>query len=145
MGAWFLGLGRSPGGGHGNPLQYSYLENPMDRGPWRVIVHKVTKSWTRLKWLSTRAMEDRLNKTSCWKCIPYPNKEIEKKFQRKPTRLSKEPRGSNMGNHSVQFSSVAQSCQTLCNHMNRSMPGLPVHYIVLNLKPRTRSNYLKIR
>ena len=33
------GLGRSPGGGHGNPLQYSCLENPMDRGPWRATVH----------------------------------------------------------------------------------------------------------
>ena len=35
---------RSPGGGHGNPLQYSCLENPMDRGAWRAIVHRVTKS-----------------------------------------------------------------------------------------------------
>ena len=34
--------GRSPGGGHGNPLQYSYLENPMDRGAWQSAVHKVT-------------------------------------------------------------------------------------------------------
>ena len=33
------GLGRSPGGGHGNPLQYSYLENPMDRGAWWAAVH----------------------------------------------------------------------------------------------------------
>ena len=33
------GLGRSPGGGHGNPLQYSSLENPMDRGAWRATVH----------------------------------------------------------------------------------------------------------
>ena len=32
------GSGRSPGGGHGNPLQYSYLENPMDRGTWKAIV-----------------------------------------------------------------------------------------------------------
>ena len=37
---------RSPGGGHGNPLQYSCLENPMDRGAWRAIVHRVTKSQT---------------------------------------------------------------------------------------------------
>ena len=37
----FLGLGRSPGGGHGNPLQYSWLENPMGRGAWRAIVHGV--------------------------------------------------------------------------------------------------------
>ena len=40
-----LGLGRSPGGGHGNPLQYSCLENPMDRGAWRATVHRVAKSW----------------------------------------------------------------------------------------------------
>ena len=42
------GLGRSPGGGHGNPLQYSCLENPMDRGAWQAAVHGVTKSQTRL-------------------------------------------------------------------------------------------------
>ena len=40
------GSGRSPAGGHGNPLQYSCLENPMDRG---AIVHGVTKSQTQLK------------------------------------------------------------------------------------------------
>ena len=43
------GSGRSPGGGHGNPLQYSCLENPMDREAWHAIVHRVTKSQTRLK------------------------------------------------------------------------------------------------
>ena len=40
------GLRRSPGGGPDNPLQYSCLENPMDRGAWRATVHGVTKSWT---------------------------------------------------------------------------------------------------
>ena len=40
------GLGRSPGEGNGNPLQYSCLENPMDRGAWRATVHRVEKSWT---------------------------------------------------------------------------------------------------
>ena len=39
-------LGRSPGGGSGNPIQYSCLENPLDRGVWKAIVHRVTKSWT---------------------------------------------------------------------------------------------------
>ena len=39
------GLGRFPEGGHGNPLQYSCLENPMDRGAWQITVHRVTKSW----------------------------------------------------------------------------------------------------
>ena len=38
------GSGRSPGGGNGNPLQYSCLENPMDRGAWQVTVHGVTKT-----------------------------------------------------------------------------------------------------
>ena len=47
------GSGRSPGGGNGNPLQYSCLENPMDRGAWRATVHGVTKSLTQLKQLST--------------------------------------------------------------------------------------------
>ena len=47
------GLGRSPGGGHGNPLQYSCLENPMDRGAWRAIAHGVAKTQTQLEWLST--------------------------------------------------------------------------------------------
>ena len=42
------GLGRCPGGGHGNPLQYSCLENPMDRGAWWATVHGVTKSRMRL-------------------------------------------------------------------------------------------------
>ena len=40
------GSGRSPGGGNGNPLQYSFLENPMDRGAWQATVHGVTKSQT---------------------------------------------------------------------------------------------------
>ena len=39
-------MGRSPGGGHGNPFQYSYLENPMDRGAWWTTVHGVRKSRT---------------------------------------------------------------------------------------------------
>ena len=40
------GMGRSPGGGHDNPLQYSCLENPMDRGGWGAMIHRVAKSWT---------------------------------------------------------------------------------------------------
>ena len=42
------GLGRSPGEGTGNPLQYSCLENPLDRGAWWATDHGVAKSWTRL-------------------------------------------------------------------------------------------------
>ena len=46
------GSGRSPGGGHSNPLQYSCLENPMDRGTWQATVHRFAKSGTQLKWLN---------------------------------------------------------------------------------------------
>ena len=55
------GLGRSPEEGNGNPLQYSCLENPMDRGAWLAIVHRVTKSRTQLKQLSTSHLNSGFN------------------------------------------------------------------------------------
>ena len=70
------GLGRSPGEGNGNPLQYSCLENPMDGGAWWATVHGVAKSRTRLS----------------------------------------------------DFAFVAQLCLTLCDPMDCSMPGLPLHH-----------------
>ena len=52
-------LGRSPGIGNGNPLQYSCLKNPMDRGAWWATLHRITKSWT---WLSLQSVaKDILN------------------------------------------------------------------------------------
>ena len=86
-----LGLRRYPGGGHGNPLQYSCLENAMDRGGWWATVHVVAKSRTRLS-----------NEAHCT-CY---------------FRLSSVS----------QFSRSVVSQLTLCDPMNRSMPGLPVHY-----------------
>ena len=50
-----LGLGRSSGGGHGNLLQYSYQENPIDRGAWWAMVYGVSKSQIQLKGLNTHA------------------------------------------------------------------------------------------
>ena len=47
------GLGRSPGGGQGSPLQYLCLENPIDRGVWWATVHGIAKSQTQLKQLSS--------------------------------------------------------------------------------------------
>ena len=44
------GLGRSPREGNGNPLQYSYLKNPMDKGAWWATIHGVSKSWTPLNY-----------------------------------------------------------------------------------------------
>ena len=57
------GSGRSPGEGNGNPLQYSCLGNPMDRGAWKAIVHRVQKSFTRLQRLSSSIYTD------TYKCV----------------------------------------------------------------------------
>ena len=48
------GSGRSSGEGNGNPLQYSWLENPMDRGAWQTTEHEVAKSGTRLSMYPLR-------------------------------------------------------------------------------------------
>ena len=49
---YIMGLGRSPGGGNDNPLRYSCLESPMDRGTWLATVYKVAKNQRWLKWLN---------------------------------------------------------------------------------------------
>ena len=49
------GWGKSPGGGHGNPLKYSFLENPMDRGAWQATVHGVATEWDTTERLSMHA------------------------------------------------------------------------------------------
>ena len=59
------GSGRSPGLGHNNPLQYSCLENPTDRGAWWAIVHRVAKSLTSLKQLSTHVKRNDTNELIC--------------------------------------------------------------------------------
>ena len=51
------GLGRSPAGGNGNPLQYSCLEKPMGSGVWRATAHRIARSWTQLKQLSTHNLK----------------------------------------------------------------------------------------
>ena len=51
------GLGRSPGEGHGNPLQYSCLENPKDRGTWQATIHRVAQSMTRLSMYECTLLE----------------------------------------------------------------------------------------
>ena len=70
----FPGLGRSPGEGNGNPLQYFCLENPMDGGAWQTIVHGVTKSQTPLSKhvnpYNTYILEKNLKKVDICICIP---------------------------------------------------------------------------
>ena len=52
---------RPPGGGHGNPLQYSCLENPRDGGAWQAAIYGVTQTLTRLKWLSSSSSSSSRN------------------------------------------------------------------------------------
>ena len=52
------GLGRSSGEGHGNALQYSCLENPMDKGDWQARVQRIAKSWTQLSDHASRTHAD---------------------------------------------------------------------------------------
>ena len=57
------------GGGHGNPVQYSCLENPKDRGVWQAGVHRVAQSWKQLKQLSTHAHDVLQNEQKHYKKI----------------------------------------------------------------------------
>ena len=107
-------LGRSHGEGKGYPLQYSGLKNSMD-----CIVHGVAKSQI---WLSD------LYSLYGWWSVHSEGLGLKKK--KKKTRL-KQPHVIPTflkERHSVQFSSVTQSCPTLCDPMNHSMPGLSVHH-----------------
>ena len=90
-----------PGGGHGNPFQYSCLKNPMDRRAWWAIVHRVTQSWTRLKRLSTA--QPFVTSYIMYVCVC--------------TRAC------------VCVRSL-QSCPTLCDPMDYSPPGSSVHGIL---------------
>ena len=75
--AWNPRLGRSPGEGHGNPLQYSCLGNPMDRGAWRATIHGVTKSQTQLKQCThcspTSSLSIGFPRQGYWSELPFPS------------------------------------------------------------------------
>ena len=95
------------GEGHGKPLQYSFLENPIDKGAWWAMVHRVAKSQTQLSNKHFNFF------TFCW--------------DENPDSLTAEFMHL-MTTSSDQIRSVAQSCPTLCDPMNRRTPGLPVHH-----------------
>ena len=132
------------GGEHGNPLHYSCLENPMDRGIWWATVHGVAKSQTQLKQLSTQTMQQILMLTQIQICLK------EKKVKQLHTLKGTNTFCSaihiicrivilfffllhiqNIQHQLFQFSSVTQSCPTLCNPMDCSMLGFPVHHQLL--------------
>ena len=75
---WIPGLERSSGGVQGNPFQYSCQEKPMDRGAWWATVHRVTKSRTRLKQLSTLTSFENDTTTQENKTLPFKKQKNEK-------------------------------------------------------------------
>ena len=84
------GLGRSPGEGYGNPLQYSCLENPTNTRGWWATVHSVAKSQTRLKQLSTHAHTLRL---PCPQMPEFPLPPVTLLFILRSPHLAREERG----------------------------------------------------
>ena len=103
------GSGRSPGGGHGNPLQYSCLENPMDLGAWWKTVRGVTKSQTQLSdWTELNVNNNQTSLTLQKYVIP----DLFLNTWEKVKML------------------VAQSCPTLCDPITYSLPGSSVHGIL---------------
>ena len=112
------GLRRSPGGGHANPLQYSCLGNPMDRGAWQAIVHGAEKSRTWLCLLSRRHRFDPWVSKILreWQPTPVFLPGESHRFSRwaSPWGCKESPGvGHDLG---TQFSSVTQSCPTLRPH-----------------------------
>ena len=134
------GLGRSPGGGHGNPLQYSCLENPMDGGAWWATVHRVPKSWTQLSDFTSLVVKNppanagNIRQAGSIPGLgrspggghgnPIQNSCLENPMDRGAWRATVYRVAKSQ---TVQFSSVAQSCPTLCDPMNLRTPGLPVN------------------
>ena len=118
------GSGRSPGEGNGNPLQYSCLENPMDRGAWWATLHGVTRSRTQLKRLSRHA------RCLLWRCGQRRCPILE------TTQMSfSKGRDKLTAVHACCHSTCVcakelQSCLTLCNPLDSSPPGSSVHGIL---------------
>ena len=106
--------GKSPGGGHGNPLQYSCLENPVDSGAWWVPVHEVIKNQTWLKQLSMHSQ--------------YHHRKKQRKKERKKKR--KKERRKERKKERKKENEVAQTCPTLCNPVDYSLPSSSVHEIL---------------
>ena len=127
-------LERSTGGGHGNPLQYSCLKNPVDRGAWQAVTHSVAKSQRQLKRLSTHAcqyLKTRMRRTSFLFGI-VTDSQVHFKGDLSHSIFTGRIMGLGWCPSSEletgQFSSFARSCLTLCEPMDCSTPDLPIHH-----------------
>ena len=150
------GSGRSPGGEHSNPLQYSCLENHMDRGVWWATVHSViksemTKAPTHARCFCAGHNLHRLTQQPCWSCIfvlsirlglyllpkcvwgayCVSNVGTSVAQQTKQIKISTSRNLHSSGTYSlVGVVQSLKSCPTLCNPMNCSPPGSSVHGIL---------------
>ena len=118
------GSGRSPGGGNGNPFEYSCLENPTKRGAWWSTVHGVTKGQT---WLSTHTCTTQLYLTHREYTILYSHYlghsgSLVSYLFRETTTLSHHPAAA--------AAKSLQLCPTLCNPIDGSPPGSPIPRIL---------------
>ena len=112
------GSGRSPGGGHDNPFQYSCLENPMDRGSWWATVHGVAKSWIQLSDLArmhARMTHQEIPTHRLAYCLA--TKKKNKWFLKTVKCLSA-------------HAQLVQSCLAFCDPMDCNPPGSSVHGIL---------------
>ena len=114
-GVWSLGREDPPGGGNGNPLQYSCLENPMNRGVWWALVHKVAQSWTLLKWLSTHGTH--INKSSLRSSVIF-------KSEKESWDLKKNFFISALLQVTVMFSGVLRSIRNILGNYPKSQKNL---------------------
>ena len=101
------GLGRSPGGGHGNPLQYSCQQNPTGRGAWRATIHRVVKSDTSSPWTHTERRYHAYLHGLRAQC------ESERNSSTPPWGV-------------LHACMLTQSCPTLCDPVDYSPPGSSV-------------------
>ena len=111
------GSGRSSGGGHGNPLQYSCLEHPMDREAWWAIVHRVTKSLAQLKWLSTYTWMYDICRGVCVCVYVYVKNDHDNQL-------------CFISLYTLVCALVTQSCLILCEPLDFSPPGSSIHGIL---------------
>ena len=135
-----LGLGRSPGGGHGNPLQYSCLENPTDRGAWRSTVHGIaivrqdcaTNTFTSLQPFNNVVLVSTVQQSESATHI-HISTHFWISFQfRSPQSIQQSALSVQqvLISYFYTYAKSLQSCLTLCDPMDCSLPGSSVHGIL---------------
>ena len=122
------GIGRFPGEGNGNLLQYSWLGISMDRGVWKATVHGVPKESDMTWWLNNNIKP---TQTSCIAHRTLLSVMWQPGWEESLERMDTCICMAEFGGEAVKFSSVTQSCPTLCDPMDCSTPSLPVHHQLL--------------